>query len=49
MWVLIIFTLFALAVCIMVFVRGGSTLSVEERMLLDRRTEARDARHRDAA
>ena len=47
--ILIIVTLFALAVCVMVFVRGASTLDIEERSLLNTRTEAQDAKHRDAA
>lgn len=49
MWVLIIFALFAAAVCIAAFVRGASTLSVEERVFLDTRTDVSDAQHRDAA
>ena len=49
MWVLIIFALFAAAVCLVAFLHGASTLSVEERVLLDTRTDVRDAQHRDAA
>ena len=47
MWVLIAFGVFALAVCIVAFLRGAST--IEELDLSDGPGVTYDERHRDAA
>lgn len=46
MWVLIIFALFAVGVCVAAFIRGASTSSAAEHSsLLDTRTDVSDRWH----
>lgn len=47
MWVLIVFGLFAVAICVVAFVRGAST--IEELGLSDARSVRYDNERRDAA
>ena len=49
MWVLILFALFAVVVCIMAFIRGASSVNGEERRFLDAGPDVHRGRDRDVA